>query len=110
MNYELDDLDRELLQKCRTAVAAGDMSALDEDDFREAVELLVNLAAPGVAPRWPHRCNYLPSLGYVVWRDVFEGQMRCSLEDAVRTRRRCSCVSQKRKTTAATGTSVDSEA
>jgi hypothetical protein len=85
MNYELDDLDRELLQKCRTAVAAGDMSALDEDDFREAVELLVNLAAPGVAPRWPHRCNYLPSLGYVVWRDVFEGQMRCSLEDAVRT-------------------------
>ncbi len=35
-------------------------------------------------PRWPLRCHYLSDLGYVVWRDVFEGRMRCALEEAVR--------------------------
>lgn len=36
-------------------------------------------------PHWPYRCEYLSSRGYVVWRDVFEGKMRCALDDAVRT-------------------------
>jgi len=35
-------------------------------------------------PRWPHRYKYLSSMGYVVWRDVFEGDMRCALDDAVK--------------------------
>ena len=36
-------------------------------------------------PRWPHRYKYMSSMGYVVWRDVFEGQMKCPLDDAVKT-------------------------
>jgi hypothetical protein len=35
-------------------------------------------------PRCPHRVKYLSGLGYVVWRDVFEGEMKCSLDEAVR--------------------------
>lgn len=35
-------------------------------------------------PRWPLRYEYLSSLGYVVWRDVFEGNMTCALSDAVK--------------------------
>lgn len=35
------------------------------------------------SPRWPHRVKHLPSLGYVVWRDVFEGREPGSLEDRV---------------------------
>ena len=34
-------------------------------------------------PRWPHRYEHFNSRGYVVWRDVFEGEMRCALDDAV---------------------------
>lgn len=33
--------------------------------------------------RWPHRVEHISGLGYVVWRDVFEGVIRCSLRDAV---------------------------
>jgi len=33
--------------------------------------------------RWPHRVEHISELGYVVWRDVFEGVMRCTLRDAV---------------------------
>lgn len=84
MAYEFDDLDRHLLGVCRGAVLAGDIRSLDEDDIREAVELLVKLTEPTEPPRWPHRCTYLSDLGYVVWRDVFEGAMRCSLDQAVR--------------------------
>lgn len=40
---------------------------------------------PTGSPKWPYRYRYVLSLGYVVWRDVFEGQMRCSLHDAVLT-------------------------
>ena len=32
---------------------------------------------------WPHRYAFFSSMGYVVWRDVFEGDMRCALKDAV---------------------------
>jgi hypothetical protein len=34
--------------------------------------------------RWPYRYEYLSDMGYVVWRDVFEGDMKCSLHAAVR--------------------------
>lgn len=34
-------------------------------------------------PRWPYRMDYVPSEGYVVWRDVFEGNMTCSKLDAI---------------------------
>lgn len=85
MKYELDDLDRDLLAKCRAVVLSQDWTALDEDDWREAVELLVKVTTTAQPPVWPHRCTYLPDLGYVVWRDVFEGQMKCSLDAAVRT-------------------------
>ena len=34
-------------------------------------------------PKWPLKYQWVTSLGYVVWRDVFEGNMKCSLMDAV---------------------------
>lgn len=45
--------------------------------------------ATGEQPRWPHRVGpYSCQLGgYPVWRDVFEGEMRCSLEEAIRAHR-----------------------
>ena len=44
----------------------------------------VMITAVGATPAWPHRCTYLPDMGYVVWRDVFEGRMECSIDVAVR--------------------------
>lgn len=46
MEYELDDLDFALLSKCRDAIECADTGApmrdvMDEDDFAEAVRLLV---------------------------------------------------------------------
>lgn len=37
--------------------------------------------------RWPHRFQYVVGEGYVVWRDVFEGDRKCSLADAVAAHR-----------------------
>lgn len=36
--------------------------------------------------RWPHRATSWQTDigGYVVWRDVFEGNMRCTLAEAVK--------------------------
>lgn len=84
MIYELDDLDRDLLTKCRSAVQSANFRLLDEDDTRESVELLVKLTAVVEPRKWPYRCTYLSDLGYVVWRDVFDGQMRCPIDAAVR--------------------------
>jgi hypothetical protein len=42
-------------------------------------------AAGDYPVRWPHRYKYLSSMGHVVWRDVFEGRMKCALDDAVKT-------------------------
>ena len=44
----------------------------------------VAIAGGAAMPDWPHRCAYLPDMGYDVWRDVFQGQMTCSLDVAVR--------------------------
>jgi hypothetical protein len=86
MTYELDDQDRALLAKCRNAVQDGCIDTLDEDDFRDSVELLVKISDNSDKyPVWPHRMEYLSDLGYVVWRDVFEGKMKCTLDAAVRT-------------------------
>lgn len=46
MTYELDDLDRELIEKAREAIAFDDngdpmKDVFDEDDFKDAVRLLV---------------------------------------------------------------------
>lgn len=38
-------------------------------------------------PRWPFRVAPYQPGGYVVWRDVFEGDMRCTVEDAAREHR-----------------------
>lgn len=50
--YELDDLDRRLIERCREAVEYDDngdpmKDVLDEDDFRDAVRLLVLLTGGG---------------------------------------------------------------
>lgn len=33
-------------------------------------------------PAWPYRSTFFNDVGYVVWRDVFEGDMRCTLKEA----------------------------
>ena len=45
--------------------------------------IIVNQVSWHKLPKWPHRVEHISELGYVVWRDVFEGAMRCSLRDAV---------------------------
>ena len=35
------------------------------------------------APKWPLKYKWVTGRGYVVWRDVFEGNMKCSLDEAV---------------------------
>ena len=40
-----------------------------------------------MTPRWPHRFQYVVGEGYVVWRDVFEGERECSMADAVAAHR-----------------------
>ena len=34
-------------------------------------------------PKWPHKYQWVTGRGYVVWRDVFEGNMKCSLDEAI---------------------------
>ena len=94
MDYELDDLDLSILAKCHSAVEKGDTSGLDEDDLRDAVELLVKTTPLPIQRTWPYRLNWHNKLGYVVWRDVFEGEMKCSLEQAVEAHRHAVFVSE----------------
>lgn len=47
-----------------------------------------------MTPRWPHRCQYVVGEGFVVWRDVFEGDRKCSLADAVEAHRVATFVSR----------------
>jgi hypothetical protein len=35
------------------------------------------------APKWLLKYKWVTGRGYVVWRDVFEGKMKCSLDEAV---------------------------
>jgi hypothetical protein len=35
------------------------------------------------ASKWPLKYKWVTGRGYVVWRDVFEGNMKCSLDEAV---------------------------
>jgi hypothetical protein len=48
-----------------------------------------------VLPKWPHRVGEWSEEhgGYPVWRDVFEGNMRCSLADAIKAHRVATFVS-----------------
>jgi hypothetical protein len=34
-------------------------------------------------PQWQLKCQYVVGRGYVVWRDVFDGDMKCSLDEAI---------------------------
>jgi hypothetical protein len=34
-------------------------------------------------PKWPLKHQWVNGRGYVVWRDVFEGNMKCSLDEAI---------------------------
>jgi hypothetical protein len=34
-------------------------------------------------PKWPLKHQWVNGLGYVVWRDVFEGNMKCPLDEAI---------------------------
>ena len=37
--------------------------------------------------RWPHKATYIKGMGYVVYRDAFEVEMRCSLEEGAKAHR-----------------------
>jgi hypothetical protein len=57
MNYELDDIDRDLLKKCRKAIEyddAGDpvKDVIDQDELVDAVRLLLSIVdAEGAEPQ-----------------------------------------------------------
>ena len=34
-------------------------------------------------PKWPLKHKWVNGRGYVVWRDVFEGNMKCPLDEAI---------------------------
>lgn len=63
---------------------ASDTRCTVAADIDAAIAIMREVAAEPVALKmWPHRVNHVSELGYVVWRDVFEGNMKCSLLDAV---------------------------
>ena len=43
MDYELDDIDMQTIERAKAAIASGDFNSLDEDDIRESLQLLVAL-------------------------------------------------------------------
>lgn len=76
MSYELDDPDLALLDKARRALAEENLGALDHDDIAALIQLVNDLTQEcnDALPEWPLRVTYISQLGYVVWRDVFEGR------------------------------------
>jgi hypothetical protein len=91
------------------------------DDCERTHEVIVR--SKGVQPpdgttepvAWPQRFGgYIPEIGgYVVWRDVFEGDMKCALRDAILTHKTAVFVTEseardycdyRNRRTAATGT------
>lgn len=83
-------MNQEQINKVIAALEAGQRWADDASvetvvaEIDEALTIMRGVAAEPVAlKRWPHRVHHLSELGYVVWRDVFEGKMKCSLLDAV---------------------------
>lgn len=91
MNYELDDLDRRLLAKCREALQFlrnGDpmKDVMNEDDFQEAVELLVKIVdAAGEPLAQAYYCpashwDGLQTIAFSLRESGFERLAKLSLE------------------------------
>lgn len=67
------------------------------DDEADAFARLHELArVSAAAVRWPYRCAAYSQQhgGYVVWRDVFEGAMACTLADAIDAHRAATFVAE----------------
>lgn len=45
MDYELDDIDMQTVERARAALASGDFNSLDEDDIQDLLQLIVDLTA-----------------------------------------------------------------
>lgn len=64
------------------------------DAYERELEQRRRLLPAAAVVRWPYRCaDYSSSRGgYVVWRDVFEGAMRCSEADAIEAHKQATFV------------------
>jgi hypothetical protein len=51
--------------------------------YWNAVEGWVELPEEAHKPKWPLKYQWVNGRGYVVWRDVFEGNMKCPLDEAI---------------------------
>jgi len=84
---DLDNVVKAILDGCNGVAWRDDVQVVDlavRKRYGATPGVRVMITAVGATPAWPHRCAYLPDMGYVVWRDVFQGQMTCSLDVAVR--------------------------
>ena len=52
MDYELDDIDMQTIERAKAALASGDFSSLDEDDIRESLQLLVDMTERDEFASW----------------------------------------------------------
>jgi len=77
-------LERKACIALRTAIEAAEKQ--EPLGYWNAVELPEEAQKPAQAktiPKWPLKNQWVNGRGYVVWRDVFEGNMKCSLDDAI---------------------------
>jgi len=84
---DLDNVVKAIFDGCNGVLWRDDVLIVDlvaRKRYGATPGVRVMITAVGATPAWPHRCAYLPDMGYVVWRDVFEGRMECSIDVAVR--------------------------
>jgi hypothetical protein len=65
-------------------ISPRSMTLTSENILRSAIDLLRENSTKHPV-RWPYRASEWQSSGggYIVWRDVYEGNMRCTLQEAV---------------------------
>ena len=84
---DLDNVVKAIFDGCNGVLWCDDAQVVDlsvRKRYAATPGVRVTIAAGAAMPAWPHRCAYLPDMGYVVWRDVFQGEMECSIDVAVR--------------------------
>ena len=81
-------LERKACIALRTAIAEAEKQ--EPLGYWNAVEGWVELpeeahkpAQAKTIPKWPLKHKWVNGRGYVVWRDVFEGNMKCPLDEAI---------------------------
>jgi hypothetical protein len=82
-------MDYEYQRWAREALAIAELESQEPFGYWNATDGWVTLSQEEgsnqvkTAPKWPLKYKWVTGRGYVVWRDVFEGNMKCSLDEAV---------------------------